>query len=197
MEHVLYLSIDSFGAEGDVAAGATSSAAANSNAGGNGYTNGKNGTGSNGRNRSDAQLIRALVRRLQAVTGDYELECRPAGGGSIDLIVKASARSLDKLQALHRTNELSTRLEREVIALLPAHGNGAGSPYGYDGDPDEVLRRSGFLSLKQATKEFQRRFLQDALESNRWNKSATARQLGIARSHLYSLIKGHDLRRGG
>lgn len=51
------------------------------------------------------------------------------------------------------------------------------------------------LTLQQATRAFQRRYVLDALEQNDWNVSETARELDLARSHLYNLINDFELKR--
>ena len=51
------------------------------------------------------------------------------------------------------------------------------------------------LTLQEATRQFQRRHVLDALEKNNWNVAETARELELARSHLYNLINDFDLRR--
>jgi Nif-specific regulatory protein len=51
------------------------------------------------------------------------------------------------------------------------------------------------LTLQQATRQFQRRVVLEALEQNDWNVSETARALDLARSHLYNLINDFELRR--
>ncbi len=50
-------------------------------------------------------------------------------------------------------------------------------------------------TLQLATRQFQRRLVLEALEKNDWNVSETARELDLARSHLYNLINDLDLRR--
>lgn len=55
--------------------------------------------------------------------------------------------------------------------------------------------RAARLTLHQATRLFQRRHILEALERTSWNISETARELGVARSHLYKLIAALDLRR--
>ncbi len=50
-------------------------------------------------------------------------------------------------------------------------------------------------TLQQSTREFQRRLVIEALEHNDWNVTETARQLDLARSHLYNLINDFELRR--
>ena len=51
------------------------------------------------------------------------------------------------------------------------------------------------LSFQDATLRFQRQLLEDTLGQNGWNVAQTARQLELARSHLYTLIKQHGLQR--
>ena len=51
------------------------------------------------------------------------------------------------------------------------------------------------VTLQQATREFQKRHVRAALENNDWNVTETARQLDLARSHLYNLINDFELRR--
>ena len=53
------------------------------------------------------------------------------------------------------------------------------------------------LTLQQATRQFQKRFVRDALERNEWNVTETARRLDLARSHLYNLINELKLRDAG
>ena len=53
------------------------------------------------------------------------------------------------------------------------------------------------LTLQEATRQFQRRHVLEALEKNNWNIAETARELELARSHLYNLINDFDLRRNG
>lgn len=52
------------------------------------------------------------------------------------------------------------------------------------------------LTFQQATRRFQRDYLEQALERCDWNVSETARRLDLARSHLYTLIKGLEIERG-
>ena len=44
--------------------------------------------------------------------------------------------------------------------------------------------------LAAALRAFQRRYIQECLEANGWNVAATARQLDLARSHVYNLMTG-------
>jgi DNA-binding NtrC family response regulator len=50
-------------------------------------------------------------------------------------------------------------------------------------------------TLHEATRQFRRRYVEDALDRYDWNVSETARHLDLARGHLYSLINDFGLRR--
>jgi Nif-specific regulatory protein len=49
-------------------------------------------------------------------------------------------------------------------------------------------------TFQEATKRFQRKLLQEALEAAQWNVSEAARRLGLTRVHVHYLIRGFDLR---
>ncbi|TMQ19299.1 MAG: sigma-54-dependent Fis family transcriptional regulator [Deltaproteobacteria bacterium] len=51
------------------------------------------------------------------------------------------------------------------------------------------------MTLHEATRQFRRRYVRDALEQHDWNVTETARLLDLARGHLYSLIHDFGLRR--
>ena len=59
-------------------------------------------------------------------------------------------------------------------------------------DAEEEARGRTF---QEATREFQRELLARTLDETGWNVAATARQLDLARSHVYTLIGGFDLKR--
>jgi len=46
--------------------------------------------------------------------------------------------------------------------------------------------------LRKSKDEVEKKLLESALVSNSWNKSRTAKQLGVSRALLYALIKKHD-----
>jgi DNA-binding NtrC family response regulator len=50
-------------------------------------------------------------------------------------------------------------------------------------------------TYEDATRRFQRAFLERALARHEWNVSETARRVGMARSHLNDLIRAHALTR--
>ena len=50
------------------------------------------------------------------------------------------------------------------------------------------------LTFREARLDFEKRFLAEALERNRWNVTQTARELKLERSHLHKKIKFFDIR---
>jgi transcriptional regulator with GAF, ATPase, and Fis domain len=58
-----------------------------------------------------------------------------------------------------------------------------------------VAAEEGAVTFQEATRRFQAEFLRDALEAHDWNVVETARDLDVARSHLYTLIRAFGLER--
>ena len=81
---------------------------------------------------------------------------------------------------IRAAGEHARQIER--AHLFPAS---AGAP--------EAAERETFQA---ATRRFQARLVKDALEANGWNVVETARQLDLARSHVYNLIRAFGLERG-
>ncbi len=59
----------------------------------------------------------------------------------------------------------------------------------------EAATEAPAKTLQQQTREFQRKVVRETLEKNDWNVTETARQLDLARSHVYNLIKEFQLTR--
>ena len=89
------------------------------------------------------------------------------------------------------TRQLAHAVEAAVIR---AHGEHAPMLLEHHVFP-KASRETEEPTLHGATRTFQRRFLLETLERNNWNISETARQLDLARSHLYNLIRELDLKR--
>jgi Nif-specific regulatory protein len=90
------------------------------------------------------------------------------------------------------TRQLAHAIEAAVIR---AHGERATTLHEHHVFPKASRDEAEALTLQQATRQFQRRTVLEALEKNDWNVSETARQLDLARSHLYNLINDFELRR--
>ena len=51
------------------------------------------------------------------------------------------------------------------------------------------------LSLHEAMRRFKRRYIKEALERTDWNVAETAKDLDVARGHLYNLVADLGLKR--
>jgi DNA-binding NtrC family response regulator len=92
------------------------------------------------------------------------------------------------------TRQLAHAIEAAVIR---AHGERATTLHEHHIFPKLVRDETEPVTLQQATRQFQRRHVLEALEKNDWNVTETARQLDLARSHLYNLIHDFELKRDG
>jgi Nif-specific regulatory protein len=90
------------------------------------------------------------------------------------------------------TRQLAHAIEAAVIR---AHGERSTTLHEHHIFPKASRDEAQTLTLQQATRQFQRRYVLDALDKADWNVSETARQLDLARSHLYNLIHDFELRK--
>jgi len=90
------------------------------------------------------------------------------------------------------TRQLAHAIEAAVIR---AHGEGAGTLHEHHIFP-KVAREAEAMTLQEATRQFQRRAVLEALEKHDWNVTDAARDLGLARSYVYTLIDAFELREG-
>lgn len=60
-------------------------------------------------------------------------------------------------------------------------------------DVPPALRRS--FTFQEATRQFQRKLIEDTLEANGWSLVDAARELDITRSHIYTLLRVHGIPR--
>ena len=89
------------------------------------------------------------------------------------------------------TRQLAHAIEAGVIR---AHGERALSLREHHVFPKAARDHAVAATLDDATREFQRRLVVEALERNDWNVTDTARALEIPRSRLYTLITDLQLR---
>ncbi|MCE9571998.1 MAG: sigma-54-dependent Fis family transcriptional regulator [Deltaproteobacteria bacterium] len=78
-------------------------------------------------------------------------------------------------------------------AVIRARGEQSATVLEHHVFPEAARADDGELGFQEATRRFQRRFVEEALARNDWNIAETARQLDLARSHLYNLINGFQL----
>ncbi|HYY05262.1 MAG TPA: sigma-54-dependent Fis family transcriptional regulator [Candidatus Limnocylindria bacterium] len=91
--------------------------------------------------------------------------------------------------------QLENAVEAAVIRAAGAHAERVERAHLF---PDSAARPEpdAPLTFQEATRRFQARLLQDALEAEGWNVVETARRLDLARSHVYNLIRAFGLERG-
>jgi Nif-specific regulatory protein len=89
--------------------------------------------------------------------------------------------------------ELAHAIEAAVIR---AHGDGATVVLEHHLFPATARATDpqSPATFHEATRQFQRRYLLECLEANDWNIAETARQLDVARSHVYNLISSMNIR---
>jgi Nif-specific regulatory protein len=91
------------------------------------------------------------------------------------------------------TRQLAHAIEAAVIR---ASGEKSPTLHAHHIFPKQaVAEAQQLVTLQEATRQFQRRHVLEALEKNNWNVAETARELELARSHLYNLINDLDLRK--
>src|SRR5262245_24976837 len=119
--------------------------------------------------------------------------CKRHGFGEM----KISRRALLAAEATEwpgNVRQLSHAIEAAVIR---AAAEGIGSVEQRHLFPEEAAEHADDerVTLGEATRRFQRDFIRQTLDEAQWNVTEAAERLDIARSHLYNLIKTHELRR--
>jgi Nif-specific regulatory protein len=136
--------------------------------------------------RSDIEPIaEAIVRSLAARHGGPKMILTRAARAALACSEwPGNVRQIEN--ALQRgwavaTSEQSREIDKRHLFPTPP-----GSPA-----PDDEE------TYEDATRRFQRAFLEQALARHGWNVSETARRIAVARSHLNDLIRAHGLTRRG
>ncbi|WP_236607695.1 sigma-54 interaction domain-containing protein [Sandaracinus amylolyticus] len=141
--------------------------------------------------------IPSLAERIEDVIPLAVHFCRSAARRHELEVSRLSPEVLRTLAALEwpgNVRELANRIES---AVLHAHMRGVGRVEVRDLFPtnDAVPGQDETLTLQEATRRFQRAHVLAILESTDWNITETARQLDVARSYVYTLIRVHGLHR--
>lgn len=88
--------------------------------------------------------------------------------------------------------ELSNAIEAAVVRAQIAGSETLLEPHVF---PDSEASSGDKLSLHEAMRRFKKRFVEEALQRSNWNVAETARNLDLARAHLYTLISDLGLKR--
>ncbi|MBC7976685.1 MAG: sigma-54-dependent Fis family transcriptional regulator, partial [Myxococcales bacterium] len=81
-------------------------------------------------------------------------------------------------------------------AVVRAQIDGSETLLGHHVFPHAASTKHEALSLHEAVRRFKRRYVGEALERSQWNVAETARDLDLARGHLYNVIADLGLKRG-
>lgn len=109
--------------------------------------------------------------------------------------VQLSPGALRALEAAEWPGNIRQLEHRLHAAVIRANGEGSQSVEAAHIFPAAPEHADAPRSLQEVTRRFQRGYLRERLEANEWNVAETARELDIARSHLYNLIRTHGIRR--
>jgi len=85
--------------------------------------------------------------------------------------------------------ELQNVVERAVLLGKGDVIVASDLPRDVTGGPNIAMPRVGSMTLKEALEEPERQIILDVLESNSWNRNATADSLGVNRTTLYKKMK--------
>jgi Nif-specific regulatory protein len=102
----------------------------------------------------------------------------------------AALRALEGMEWPGNIRQLAHAVEAAVIR---AAGEGAEYVQHSHIVPNAPADAQSAVTFQEATRRFQAEFLRDALEKRGWNVVEVAKDLDVARSHLYSLIRAFGL----
>ncbi len=136
--------------------------------------------------RSDIPLLaQSFLQDLREDTN------RPIDGFSEEALV-----ALEGYAWPGNIRELQNVVERAVLLGKEKVIAACDLPRDVSGGPSINLQRVGSMTLKEALEEPERQIIRDVLESNNWNRNATADSLGVNRTTLYKKMKKLGLEDG-
>jgi Nif-specific regulatory protein len=146
------------------------------------------------------QVLPLRVPALDERREDIEDLCHFFAGGACDRhglpklgLSRNAIRAAELSDWPGNVRQLAHAVE---AAMIRATGEGARSIESHHLFPragDDHDRESA-LSFQEMTRRYQARVLHEALESHGWNVAQVAERLGLARSHLYTLIRAFGLK---
>jgi Nif-specific regulatory protein len=107
-------------------------------------------------------------------------------------------RALECAEWPGNVRQLANTIEAGVIRAVGKGAAAVERPHLFPDDPvhdsDSTDTPAG-TTFQEATRRFQRTFLEEALRESGWNIAQTARRLDLARTYVYTLIRAFGLRR--
>ena len=141
---------------------------------------------------ASAQSVDTILFNGKVVTVDKDFSVQQAlaiGGGKI--IATGSSDTISKL-AVGSTRMIDLGGRTVIPGLTDGHIHGIRAALTFGTEVNWI----GTPSLKEALEGPERQIIRDVLESNGWNRNATADQLGINRTTLYKKMKRLGLEDG-
>lgn len=143
--------------------------------------------------------VPSLAERRDDVSELASHFCEQASGRHrlphLELSIRA-LRALENAEWPGHVRQLEHAVEAAVIRASGAGASSVEASHLFPAAPDELARDDADATFQEATRRFQAELLRNTLEGNGWNVSETARQLDLARSHVYNLIRAFGLERG-
>lgn len=151
----------------------------------------------------DIPPLRERVDDIQILTKHFLKSLNDEYGFNIDQLNPSLLKILSQWTWPGNVRELQNILERSVqvsdkteikVADLPDYLKKGLALDGIEAADNNADNNKVNL-LKKSKDGIEKKIIESALLANNWNKSKTARQLGISRSLLYALIKKYSLKK--
>ncbi|HXJ34435.1 MAG TPA: sigma-54-dependent Fis family transcriptional regulator [Candidatus Eisenbacteria bacterium] len=143
----------------------------------------------------------ALAERREDVRALAQHFCAAASSQHHFPAVTLSRDALRALEAAEWPGNVRQLAHAVQAGVIRAVGDGAPTVERNHIFPDTMPAGDAVPSppetFQNATRQFQRQLLQDALEESGWNIMQAARRLDLTRTHVYNLIRAFGLRRAG
>lgn len=104
-------------------------------------------------------------------------------------------RAAEMAEWTGNVRELSYRVQRAALRASTRGVEAIEWEHLLDDAPPHSPGETSALTLQEATRQFQGKYVREAIESVEWNLSEAAQRLDITRAHIYNLIRIHGLER--
>jgi DNA-binding NtrC family response regulator len=144
--------------------------------------------------------LRERISDIPLLASHFLADICEETGKDVAGFTDAAVQALQRYSWPGNVRELQNVVERSVLLGKGPQVDLGDLPRQFSADqPADMAASSSGRTLKEALEGPERRIILDVLESNNWNRNATADQLGINRTTLYKKMKrlGLDESRAG
>jgi DNA-binding NtrC family response regulator len=143
--------------------------------------------------------LRERISDIPLLASHFLADICEETGKDVAGFTDAAVQALQRYSWPGNVRELQNVVERSVLLGKGPQVDLGDLPRQFSADQPEDVAPSSGRTLKEALEGPERRIILDVLESNNWNRNATADQLGINRTTLYKKMKrlGLDETRAG